>query len=112
MVAQGRPAGDDRSANREAAAHFAKGLELVASLPASDMRLRQELQLWTAMGSALIPAKGWADPEACRRFQLRGGSPNGSGTMPNYSLPFRGESACRTISGDLRAAEGLGPAVP
>ena len=57
-----------RSAAHEAAALFARGLELVASLPASEARLRQELALHTAMGSALIPAKGWGDPQVLQAF--------------------------------------------
>lgn len=57
-----------RSANREAATHFGKGLELVVTLPASETRLRQELSLWMAMGSALISVKGWADPEVLQAF--------------------------------------------
>ena len=96
-----------RSANREAAAHFAKGLELVESLPASDMRLRQELSLWTAMGSALIPAKGWADPEVLQAFSTARELAERLGDNAQLFAAVRGESACRTISGDLRAAEGL-----
>ena len=96
-----------RSANREAAAHFAKGLELVASLPASETRLRQELSLRTAMGSALIPAKGWGDPEVLHAFSTARELAERLGDKAQLFAAVRGESACRTISGHLRAAETL-----
>ena len=97
-----------RSANREAAAHFAKGLELVASLPASETRL--QAGAFTADGNGLGP-----DPRqrlgpirrSCRRFRRRGNLPSGSGTRPSCSLRCAARARCRTISGDLRAAETL-----
>jgi predicted ATPase len=96
-----------RSANREAAAHFAKGLELAASLPASETHLRQELSLWTAMGSAMIPAKGWGDPEVLHAFSTARELAERLGDKSQLFAAVRGESACRTISGHLRAAETL-----
>ncbi|RWB66753.1 MAG: adenylate/guanylate cyclase domain-containing protein [Mesorhizobium sp.] len=96
-----------RSANREAAAHFSKGLELIVSLPASETRLRQEVALWTAMGSALVPAKGWAAPEPLQAFSTARELAARLGDKIQLFAAVRGESACRTISGDLRAAEAL-----
>ncbi|WP_245519450.1 MULTISPECIES: adenylate/guanylate cyclase domain-containing protein [unclassified Mesorhizobium] len=96
-----------RSANREAAAHFTKGLELIASLPASETRLRQEVSLWTAMGSALVPAKGWAAPEPLQAFSTARELAARLGDKVQLFAAVRGESGCRTISGDLRAAEAL-----
>ncbi|WP_264296839.1 AAA family ATPase [Mesorhizobium sp. B1-1-8] len=88
-----------RSANREAAAHFAKGLELAASLPASETRLRQEVSLWTAMGSALVPAKGWAAPEPLQAFSTARELAARLGDKAKLFAAVRGESGCRTISG-------------
>ncbi len=96
-----------RSANREATAHFAKGLELVASLSDSETRLRWELSLWTAMGSALIPAKGWGDPETLHAFSTARELAEGLGDKAQLFAAARGESSCRMISGHLRAAEKL-----
>ncbi|PDT81634.1 AAA family ATPase [Sinorhizobium sp. BJ1] len=93
--------------HHEAAAHFAKGLELVASLPASEDRLRQQLSLQTAMGSALIPAKGWGDPEVLNAFSRARTLAERLGDKAQLFAALRGESSCRTISGDLRAAETL-----
>ena len=94
-----------RSAHHEAVALFAKGLELVASLPASEGRLRQELSLQTAMGSALIPAKGWGDPEVLHAFSTARTLAEKLGDKTQLFAAVRGESSCRTIAGDLHAAE-------
>lgn len=96
-----------KSANREATAHFAKGLELVASLPASETRLRQELALRTAMGSALIAVKGWGDPEVMQAFSSARGLAERLGDKAQVFAAVRGESSCRTISGHLREADTL-----
>jgi TOMM system kinase/cyclase fusion protein len=64
-VGQWQKAGEHavrRSALLEATAHFAQGLELVRTLPASAERTERELELLVAYGSALIPVKGWASP--------------------------------------------------
>ena len=57
-----------RSANLEAVAHLGKGLELVASLPDSEDRLRQEIHLQSAMGVTMMAARGWAAPEVLQAF--------------------------------------------
>ncbi|MCK1642268.1 AAA family ATPase [Bradyrhizobium sp. 157] len=53
-----------RSTMAEAAAHFGKALELLASLPKSPQRRSSELSLQLALAGALVAAKGWASPEA------------------------------------------------
>ena len=67
-----------RSTLAEAAAHLAKGLEMLRVLPGGSERDRQELDLQIALGVALIPLKGQASPatgqvyarayELCRRI--------------------------------------------
>jgi class 3 adenylate cyclase/predicted ATPase len=51
-----------RSAPTEAVGHLTKGLELLSSLPVTPERHRQELDLQTALGGALIAAKGFSAP--------------------------------------------------
>ena len=97
-----------RSANLEAAAHLSKGLDLIGSLPESENRLRQELSLQTAMGTAMIAAKGWGAPEVLQAFSQARTLAKTLGDKPQIFAAMRGESAYRTISGDLRAAEKLG----
>ena len=53
-----------RSAMIEAAAQFQKGLELLPGLPDGPDRERQELELQSALGRALVASKGPAAPEA------------------------------------------------
>ncbi len=52
-----------RSANPEAVAHLNKGLELIGTLPDSEDRLRQEIQLQSALGVTMMAAKGWSSPD-------------------------------------------------
>jgi class 3 adenylate cyclase/predicted ATPase len=48
----------ERSANSEAITHLSKGLEILAALPDSPERTRQELTLQLALGSPLIATEG------------------------------------------------------
>jgi tetratricopeptide (TPR) repeat protein len=52
-----------RCANREAASSLTKALTLLATLPDTPERARQELTLYTALGPILIASKGNAAPE-------------------------------------------------
>jgi predicted ATPase len=52
-----------RFALTESISHLNKGLELVASLPASVERDATELALRMPLGTALFALKGWAEPE-------------------------------------------------
>jgi predicted ATPase len=53
----------ERSAHLEAIGHLTKGLEVLATLPASPERLLQELDLQATLGQALMVVKGYAAPE-------------------------------------------------
>jgi predicted ATPase len=53
-----------RSTMAEAAVHFGKALQLLASLPKSPQRRSTELSLQLALAGALHAAKGWASPQA------------------------------------------------
>jgi len=52
-----------RSAHQEALVHLTKGLELLATIPATPARAQQELDLQIALGLALMATRGWAAPE-------------------------------------------------
>ena len=97
-----------RSANLEAASHLHKGLELVGSLPESEDRLRLELSLQTATGTAMIAAKGWGAPEVLQAFSSARRLADTLGDKPQIFAAMRGESSYQTISGNLRAAKILG----
>jgi predicted ATPase len=52
-----------RSAMAEAAAQFQRGIDQLKLLPDTLKRKRQELELHSALGAALIAVKGWGAPE-------------------------------------------------
>jgi predicted ATPase/class 3 adenylate cyclase len=52
-----------RSANPEAISHFTTGIELLKSLPETPEHTQQALTLYTALGAALVTAKGLGAPE-------------------------------------------------
>jgi len=52
-----------RSANREAIHHLTKGVELLAALPHTTDRSRQELDLLTTLGPALMVTGGYGAPK-------------------------------------------------
>jgi class 3 adenylate cyclase/tetratricopeptide (TPR) repeat protein len=61
-----------RSAMTEALAQFRKGLEVLAGLPDSSYRRRQELDLQTALAPALNATKGWGAAETGEALARRG----------------------------------------
>jgi predicted ATPase/class 3 adenylate cyclase len=52
-----------RSADREAISHLAKGLELLKTLPETPERIQQEIRLQITLGFSLMTTKGYAAPE-------------------------------------------------
>jgi class 3 adenylate cyclase/tetratricopeptide (TPR) repeat protein len=58
-----------RSSNREAAAHFSRGLELAKSLPHGHERASVELDLHLGCASASIASKGYAAAETEQAYQ-------------------------------------------
>ena len=57
-----------RSAHVEAISHLRKGLALVATLPASPDRDRQELRLQVKLGAPLLESRGYGDSEVRRAY--------------------------------------------
>ena len=53
----------ERSALVEAVMHLTRGVEVLVLLPEGDERDRAELELQTALGTHLMPLRGWAAPE-------------------------------------------------
>ena len=58
-----------RFANLEAVPSFANGLALMADLPKSEFRDRQELSLRLALGPALLATRGYASIEVERNYE-------------------------------------------
>jgi class 3 adenylate cyclase/tetratricopeptide (TPR) repeat protein len=57
-----------RSANAEAVKHLERGIELTRSQAASAKRLRNELDLYLALGPAMAATEGYATPETLKVF--------------------------------------------
>ena len=55
-------------ANLEAAAHCAKGLDLIEKVTETPERTRQELALYLTLGTSLLSTKGYAAPEVGRAY--------------------------------------------
>jgi DNA-binding SARP family transcriptional activator/predicted ATPase len=57
------------SANREAITHFRHALRLLKSLPETEARDRQELDLQLSLGPPLTATKGWSPPELAVAYE-------------------------------------------
>jgi class 3 adenylate cyclase/predicted ATPase/energy-coupling factor transporter ATP-binding protein EcfA2 len=97
-----------RSANLEAIAHLSKGLELVSSIADSETRLREEIDLQTALGVAMMAAKGWAAPEVLQACTRARELCERLGETKQLFIALCGEASYHMISGNLRAADELG----
>ena len=97
----------ERSANVEAAAHFARGLTLIQDLPQSEDRLRLEIQFQTAIGVTMMATKGWGAPEVLQAYSAAKILCERLGDPSELFTVLRGEGQYRMISGNLRAADEL-----
>ena len=97
-----------RSANPEAIAHLNKGLELIESLPDSEVRLRQEVQLQTALGVTMMATKGFAAPDVLQAFSKARVLCEKLGDQNQLFVALCGEASYHMISGNLDAADELG----
>ena len=96
-----------RSANLEAAAHFARGLTLIQDLPQSEDRLRLEIQFQTAIGVTMMATKGWGAPEVLQAYSAAKVLCERLGDPRQLFTVLRGEGQYRMVSGNLQAADEL-----
>jgi predicted ATPase len=96
-----------RSAMAEAAAQLQKGLDQLALLPDSPERRRRELEFCSALGAALVAAKGLGAPDTgqayarARELWEQLGSPS-----EFLGIPY-GQSFFHAVRGDLERAGSL-----
>ena len=100
-----------RSAMAEAAAQFQKGLDQLARLPDDRERQRQELDMRTALGAALLAVKGMAAPETGHAYARSRELWERLGSPPEFlRIPY-GQSLYHANRGEfdqaLRLAEDL-----
>jgi class 3 adenylate cyclase/predicted ATPase len=93
-----------RSAMAEAAGHFSRGLEVLASLPEDAARRSKELDLQTALGRALIAAKGYAAEETGRAFARARMLAAEMEDGPQLFPVLFGQSLFRLLRGELDVA--------
>ncbi|MGX1262159.1 AAA family ATPase [Sinorhizobium fredii] len=97
-----------RSANVEALAHLDKGLEIVASLPSTEARLKLEVHLQNAMGVAAMAVKGWGASDVLHAFSSARKLCERLDDSNELFVAVRGEASYQLISGHLREADDLG----
>jgi predicted ATPase len=96
-----------RSAYPEAAGHFLKALDVLASLPESPERDVLELGLQLALATAWAPIKGWAAPELGRAYARARALARHAPENPHLFGAVLGLSGYHFIRADHRAASEL-----
>ena len=97
-----------RSANSEAVQHLTKGLDLLATLPETAERTRQELDLQRTMGPALMALKGAASPEVEQTYTRAWQLCQQVEDMPHLPQILIGLARFYTVKGALERARALG----
>jgi class 3 adenylate cyclase/predicted ATPase len=97
-----------RSASAEAIAHFAKGIELVETLPETSPRQEQELELQIALGPVLFGARGFGAPETVRAYERARQLCSRIGDTPRVFPALWGLWGYFAVQGDLRRAGEIG----
>jgi predicted ATPase len=97
-----------RSANAEATRHLTHALTLLARLPASVERTRQELTLHLALGTPLLALRGYGAPEVRRHYQQARSLCRALDDPPDLFPVLWGLWISHAVAGDLSAAEEFG----
>jgi class 3 adenylate cyclase/predicted ATPase len=93
-----------RSAMAEAAGHLTRSLEALATLPEGPARRSKELDLQTALGTALIAAKGYAAEETGSAFARARALAAEMDDGPQLFPVLFGQSLFRLLRGELDLA--------
>jgi predicted ATPase len=97
-----------RSAMAEAVEHVTTALELLARLPASIERDRDELRLQLALGSALRVTRGYGAPETGRAYTQARALWERVGDQSQLLPVLRGQWVHHLLRGEYRTARGFG----
>jgi predicted ATPase len=92
-----------RSANAEAVAHLRKGLTALPLLPATD-RERTELDFRIALGTCLVPLRGYTAPETAEAFARARELCDRLGDTPHLTTALFGHYLDQVLRADLGAA--------
>jgi predicted ATPase len=97
-----------RHACREVIVHLNKGLALLQSMPETPERLRQELEIHTVLGPALIATQGYAAPEVEHTYTRARLLCQQIGEAPPLFDVLRGLWNCYIVRAELQTARELG----
>ena len=93
-----------RSAHAEAAHHLRRGLEVLATLPASVERDRAELELQLGRGTSLTSAAGYTSPEVREAFERARTLGEALGDGERLAVALYGLYSHLVVYGEYRAA--------
>jgi predicted ATPase len=96
-----------RSAMAEAAAQFQKGLDQLEPSPDTPDRQRQELELRTGLGAALMVVRGFAAPETGQVYGRARQLWEQLGSPAEFLHVPRGQALYHNMRGELYLAQGL-----
>jgi class 3 adenylate cyclase/predicted ATPase len=96
-----------RSALAEAVAQLNQGLEVLAGLPDGPECWERELGLQTALGGALIAARGYSAPETGRAYERARELCGRLGRPAELFMVLRGLWNCYFVRGELQRARDL-----
>src|SRR5262245_21087483 len=97
-----------RGAHREAIAHLARGIELLALLADGTDRVERELALQITLGGAMIVHRGFAAPEVEAAYRRAHELSKEAGDSPLLGLALVGLSSFHFNRGELSTARDLG----
>jgi tetratricopeptide (TPR) repeat protein len=107
LLVAGRQA-ERGSANREALAYYARGLDILQTLPETPQRLQQEIDLQMAMAVPTTVIHGYASPETRQVYDRAGELCRELGSTPAAFSALAGLSRHRGVSGDMQKGLELG----
>ena len=97
-----------RSAHVEAIAHFTKGLEVLATLPATPEQAQQELELQIALGPVVTATRGIAAPEVGKIYGRARELCQQVGESPQLFLVLWGLWNFYAVAAEFQTARELG----
>ncbi len=97
-----------RSAYHEAVVHCRQGLELLAALPDTSERVRQELTLVMTLGPVLMATQGWAAAEVTQHYTRARALCEQLGNTPQLVAVLWNLWAFHLVRSELRTAQGAG----
>ena len=96
-----------RSAYHEAVVHCRQGLELLAALPDTSERVRQELTLLMTLGPVLMATQGWAAAEVTQHYTRARALCEQLGNTPQLVAVLWNLWAFHLVRSELRTAQAL-----